>query len=101
RHTRFSRDWSSDVCSSDLDTETLRVVTPGGSIGTVDVEVSLNSGQVGVLKNAFRYLQPVQASIQGEGRIYDAELDPTGTYLMTEIGRASGRERVENSVEEG
>src|SRR5690606_41687214 len=54
-----------------VDTETLRVVTPGGSIGTVDVEVSLNSGQVGVLKKAFASLRRFQASIQGEGGIID------------------------------
>src|SRR5690606_39473586 len=27
RHTRFSRDWSSDVCSSDLDLRVLREVS--------------------------------------------------------------------------
>src|SRR5207302_2920711 len=27
-HTRFSRDWSSDVCSSDLEVETLGTLTP-------------------------------------------------------------------------
>src|SRR5690606_39899942 len=34
RHTRFSRDWSSDVCSSDLGTrrEGERVVTDGGRV---------------------------------------------------------------------
>src|SRR5690606_9857496 len=31
RHTRFSRDWSSDVCSSDLGDEVLLVVLPGVS----------------------------------------------------------------------
>src|SRR5690606_1285862 len=29
RHTRFSRDWSSDVCSSDLDTAGLEEAPPG------------------------------------------------------------------------
>src|SRR5690606_40559198 len=29
RHTRFSRDWSSDVCSSDLGVAGLRVVDAG------------------------------------------------------------------------
>src|SRR5690606_39376033 len=28
RHTRFSRDWSSDVCSSDLITRVIRQVRP-------------------------------------------------------------------------
>src|SRR5690606_40872444 len=26
RHTRFSRDWSSDVCSSDLDSEHIEII---------------------------------------------------------------------------
>src|SRR3989449_10836665 len=34
RHTRCSRDWSSDVCSSDLDVGSLAL---GGAIGTVAV----------------------------------------------------------------
>src|SRR5207302_2346889 len=32
RHTRFSRDWSSDVCSSDLDTALIYVAIPGGGL---------------------------------------------------------------------
>src|SRR5690606_40057101 len=32
RHTRFSRDWSSDVCSSDLDALPLYGLLPGGLI---------------------------------------------------------------------
>src|SRR5207302_3456158 len=33
RHTRFSRDWSSDVCSSDLRTVLTRVVTVAEETG--------------------------------------------------------------------
>src|SRR2546429_4300343 len=32
RHTRCSRDWSSDVCSSDLASAGARVVTPSGMV---------------------------------------------------------------------
>src|SRR5690606_40705445 len=35
RHTRFPRDWSSDVCSSDLDAAVLRL---GGGLLEADVE---------------------------------------------------------------
>src|SRR5690606_39395338 len=39
RHTRFSRDWSSDVCSSDLGTRTFTMIKPdaveAGSIGGI------------------------------------------------------------------
>src|SRR5687768_8578919 len=31
RHTRCSRDWSSDVCSSDLDTDPSRIARPSSS----------------------------------------------------------------------
>src|SRR5436309_16084044 len=34
RHTIFSRDWSSDVCSSDLTTESRRVPTPQRTCGS-------------------------------------------------------------------
>src|SRR5690606_39592068 len=34
RHTRFSRDWSSDVCSSDLQ-ELRRLIDDSGAIGVV------------------------------------------------------------------
>src|SRR5438445_83000 len=36
RHTRYWRDWSSDVCSSDLDTETTAVAT------SADLELTLS-----------------------------------------------------------
>src|SRR5690606_40823922 len=40
RHTRFSRDWSSDVCSSDLDSLTMYA----------DCEVKVNPGKMTKLK---------------------------------------------------
>src|SRR5690606_40472098 len=44
RHTRFSRDWSSDVCSSDLDKGaivqgTVKSVEPKGAVVTLSVDV--------------------------------------------------------------
>src|SRR5690606_39536170 len=39
RHTRFSRDWSSDVCSSDLPKYTIKMkLTPNTSFGTTNFE---------------------------------------------------------------
>src|SRR5690606_40794560 len=35
RHTRFSRDWSSDVCSSDLTLHAEAIRTAGHSLGAV------------------------------------------------------------------
>src|SRR5690606_41204789 len=37
RHTRFSRDWSSDVCSSDLHTERDPAIGPFDHRGQADV----------------------------------------------------------------
>src|SRR5690606_40536894 len=41
RHTRFSRDWSSDVCSSDLDLQVGRVERHG------QVQLATGGGDVG------------------------------------------------------
>src|SRR5690606_39288356 len=44
RHTRFSRDWSSDVCSSDLVVDDdLRLAGDGGGVG-LDVVAELLAG---------------------------------------------------------
>ncbi|RFA32307.1 hypothetical protein CAL65_20005 [Alkalilimnicola ehrlichii] len=75
-----------------LDSETIRLVTPAGRIGTVDVEVRLENGQFAVLPGAFEYQQPVQSNIEAAGdRIYDLALDPTGTYLVAAAGTSGVR----------
>src|SRR5690606_40380469 len=40
RHTRFSRDWSSDVCSSDLEAE--EIVSFTGDLLNMDKNISIN-----------------------------------------------------------
>src|SRR5690606_40986124 len=49
RHTRFSRDWSSDVCSSDLDPQLLRPVQLGA-------RALPRHHVVGLLRHAAAYL---------------------------------------------
>ncbi|HEY9198048.1 MAG TPA: IPT/TIG domain-containing protein, partial [Gammaproteobacteria bacterium] len=71
-----------------LDANTVEVVTPAGRIGRADVRVELDTGQQAVLENAFDYQQPIQSNIRGAGRIYDASLDPTGTYAIVAAGSA-------------
>src|SRR6266511_1617144 len=46
RHTRFSRDWSSDVCSSDLSgaSRTVTVTPAANQIGTATITVTVSDG---------------------------------------------------------
>src|SRR5439155_9277166 len=84
RHTRWPRDWSSDVCSSDLDSNNNRVV-----------EVSSTGAVVQVLTG---FTSPEWVALDAAGRLYVASNDAAGTVRRQapdEIGRASCRERVE------
>src|SRR5256884_5583402 len=79
RHTRCSRDWSSDVCSSDLD-----VPLAAHPAGALPVPLPLEVGDAFVLQ---RFAQPLHQRAVGDER----------TGLLGgpgEIGRASCRERV-------
>src|SRR5690606_40506134 len=85
RHTRFSRDWSSDVCSSDLS-------------GTLNEEVLISRKladrlqlKLGDRFNSF-FLKDGDPSQIPNNRRFDI----VGIY-DSEIGRASCRERVEIS----
>src|SRR5690606_40533363 len=51
RHTRFSRDWSSDVCSSDLD-DALQLLGWTEATATPQVEVALQHPKVTMIANA-------------------------------------------------
>src|SRR5690606_40688089 len=89
RHTRFSRDWSSDVCSSDL-------------TGVVGIERFLYEPN-GEAYNLFFVrpaveldaLEVVMFNPLDEHRFASHELD---LLQYHEIGRASRRESVENTV---
>src|SRR3712207_9388196 len=52
RHTRYWRDWSSDVCSSDLD-------APSKDIARWDHLLSPNPPSTPLLRGAFRYGGPI------------------------------------------
>src|SRR5690606_39747585 len=82
RHTRFSRDWSSDVCSSDLD---LRPLVPldGGRFATSDLNdlyrrvinrnnrlkrlIELNAPEI-IIRNERRMLQEAVDALFDNGR---------------------------------
>src|SRR5690606_40958314 len=101
RHTRFSRDWSSDVCSSDL------VVDLHGRQSHELVEQGITAlvhldhrGASGAETNTG---DGAGILIQVPDRFYretlGRELPPAGHYAK--IGRASCRERVWSQVRAG
>src|SRR5690606_40159162 len=82
RHTRFSRDWSSDVCSSDLLKPGVGLVLDLGEVTEVS-SLGLSAG------NWSKYSIVIQV-VDGS---------PSTTLpVRSEIGRASCRERVEFTV---
>src|SRR5690606_39980376 len=95
RHTRFSRDWSSDVCSSDL--PVLARFAASEEPVLVEVPAALE-----------RALPERNVVVLGTGEVQErgpetVEVDDTQVDLQTvaeyhEIGRASCRERGERAV---
>src|SRR5690606_40475993 len=85
RHTRFSRDWSSDVCSSDLNVAV--VVFAGGALNWL-VAVPL----LGALEG----IDPARSAIESAWSLWSTQTRYLGVGAMVvgEIGRASCRERV-------
>src|SRR3712207_8602890 len=89
RHTRYWRDWSSDVCSSDLEAWYAHIP------GLVVACPATPADNKGLLKSAIRCDDPVvymeHKNLWGlEGEVPD---DPD-CVVPFEIGRASCRERV-------
>src|SRR5690606_39553090 len=87
RHTRFSRDWSSDVCSSDL-----YMTSPLHAILRHSVDVWQSD--------------PVNLGFQQVGYVSVGEANQQSDYeriveSQNEIGRASCRERVKIQVVDG
>src|SRR5260370_18571680 len=69
RHTRFKCDWSSDVCSSDLNAVIVRVERPGGVIaqhGAEGIDERLpEAGPVAARPGRQRDFQPDRARTDG------------------------------------
>src|SRR5438876_2582433 len=82
RHTRWTGDWSSDVCSSDLDV--IRFQESVGLHAITDGEYRRSSFHADFIEKL--------GGARAAGR-----LDVEGTVSGFEIGRASCRERVEIS----
>src|SRR5690606_40040482 len=87
RHTRFSRDWSSDVCSFDLVKDT--DFTPGATLSNGGVyAVSTNAGNIADIADITSGNFPVFLGIAKSTS--KLNLNPTAAG---KIGRASCRER--------
>src|SRR5690606_40901923 len=97
RHTSFSRDWSSDVCSSDLvsgyPVETALALWHGINLPLMLSGLSLLAGSF--LVAAWHRLQPTLYALNTAA----SRVGPEAGYFrfMEEIGRASCRERVKVS----
>src|SRR5690606_9676648 len=87
RHTRFSRDWSSDVCSSDLDRVLLRhgKAGPGHRFGTAAFDGSIASthGCCLVRQDEFRTCREILYVV--------AHVVRTGQSLPTHVDLAANR----------
>src|SRR5690606_39801935 len=96
RHTRFSRDWSSDVCSSDLEViSTPKVLTADKQKATVasGSQIPYQSAEGGGV-NAVSTTAFIDATLSLD---VTPSITPDGKVQM-EIGRASCRQRVEEGV---
>src|SRR5690606_41096600 len=96
RHTRFSRDWSSDVCSSDL-----LLIAPGAGLkqhptanGAVDFPQLLKRlGTVGGM-NVQHHVTDFFVGLQ----ILGGDINVVVGKHPVEIGRASCRDRASSTV---
>src|SRR5690606_39504158 len=89
RHTRFSRDWSSDVCSSNLDGQLLKLLSQAPRMAFADrAKADERRPHLGSLHVSSSFRVGPLSRVRGRRRQRDT----------SEIGRASCRERVSSSV---
>src|SRR5690606_40653548 len=94
RHTRFSRDWSSDVCSSDL--EFVGAVAGHGALWLNALRMSSGRRMIAAEPDA----RQTRAVPDWQRELAEAVRDPLELLSLldlspAEIGRASCRERVQ------
>src|SRR5206468_6187593 len=95
RHTRSDRDWSSDVCSSDLETTSVLQLAAHSAALAVppEGELALHYRTTGRVERVpFRFEPPTAAPM-----LFLPSQEP-GIWLPLEIGRASCREGGEASA---
>src|SRR2546430_17435942 len=96
RHTRFDCDWSSDVCSSDLDSGAVSqgVITREGTIAGLR-EPRASAVEESALGRRDHFLNSQLSWLDFNGRVLALAEDGTLPLLArVQIGRASCRERV-------
>src|SRR5690606_40409961 len=89
RHTRFSRDWSSDVCSSDLSTEAVFTLSDTEETRTVYPFAFRLSLRYKLLDSVLVCTYEVTSKHTNDPLFFSI-----GGHPAFEIGRASCRERV-------
>src|SRR5690606_39540401 len=98
-HTSFSRDWSSDVCSSDLDEPGSGDVPDGERVdGEVDADAA---GFAGVEGDAGESLEFAEWLFDAGDPLVGVALDDFFTEAVAgvgEVGRASCRDRAGNAA---
>src|SRR5206468_4571436 len=98
RHTRSDRDWSSDVCSSDLDLDgDPDLVLANGAIPVV--KLAKDARRIQILENvAGPGNRPTFASVKAPWLARTPAVNGRG---LAEIGRASCRERGQSTGVDG
>src|SRR5699024_11809445 len=91
RHTRSKRDWSSDVCSSDLPRDTKH-------IKKIDLFFKMQANlQQQIVKRLNLFSNDLHS--KSESVVRDQQADQNSNNLwLKQIGRASCRERVQTKV---
>src|SRR5699024_11538468 len=98
-HTRSKRDWSSDVCSSDLNEAAFKMArraAGGGRPFIIAVEGAFHGRTMGALALTAKaaYREPFAPGVPGVVHVPYGDVEA----LEAEIGRASCRERQASAV---
>src|SRR5690606_40588087 len=89
RHTRFSRDWSSDVCSSDL----ILLAATATALAAQEGVSTMGHARTRHLADSGRLPEPRDVVVEDIVNYHRHRLPAPGAGSAVEIGRASCRAR--------